>query len=156
MKAAFYKLGLVYMQSKMCPSFCQIPGTHFTSTIFWTISWIPVVTDMLSVFSLELTLPIFQVLMCCSSTSSCSSLHALSFSMSILQSAGCWFRRSTKGFIKQSTETTYAFFLLTRITCCSYAVTSTDNKICISSVNSLQGQTTLTQNILFCLGASPP
>ena len=27
--------------------------------------------------------------MCCSSTSNCSSLHALSFSMSVLQSAGC-------------------------------------------------------------------
>ena len=35
------------------------------------------------------TLPMFHVLMCCSSASSCSSLHAFSFSMRARQSAGC-------------------------------------------------------------------
>lgn len=51
-----------------------------------------------------LTLPIFQVLMWCSSASSCSSLHALSFSISILQSAGCGFRRTATGLKDSQAE----------------------------------------------------
>lgn len=42
-----------------------------------------------------LTFPMFHVLMCCNSKSSCSSLHPFSFSMSALQSAG-WGERHTR------------------------------------------------------------
>lgn len=52
------------------------------------------------------TLPIFQVLICCSSSNSCSSLHPFSFSMRVLQSAGWRSARTCKQWGNTHTHTT--------------------------------------------------
>lgn len=108
---------VLILSIQFCSDLCGQRNTAFMATMFHTFldkqdpcnnTYI-----VISLFVLwDFTLPIFQVLMCCNSTSSCSSLHAFSFSISILQSAGCWFRRITKWLDKQSAWTTCASLLL--------------------------------------------